>query len=280
MKHFLQYAYSAQPQYQQQPQYQKQLQYSSAADVSSFSYSSPVVQYSNQGLVKQLAGKQTTPSHGRPVVYNSAPAASKPQYQQYQASPSVQYVSQNPTDYSSQKAYAAPSASAGAYSANIFSASQSAYSTSPTASSSNAYSAAAGPSSAYSSSAGSPAYYSNSPAKYDDSSDAYQQVAQKNAYSSSQTQPQAVTYQSGLAGEKYSFVQSPNAQEYQSPKGLQTQYVQPSAQQYSTSPQASSSSVYESAALPQVSYSQQVPQSQYYSGVPQSKYVKPGIAFA
>lgn len=266
---FLQY-------YTSQPQYQQQLQYSSAADVSSFSYTSPVVAYNNQGLLRQLAGKETTPSHGRPVVYNSAPAAPK---QQYQSSPKVQYVSQTPSEYtSSQNAYSAPSPSSSAYSPNIYSQSQNAYSATQTGPSQNAYSAATGQPSAYTNSA--PTAYSGAQADYDDSSNAYQQLTQKGLFTSNQGQPQAVTYQSGIAGQKYSFIQSPAPQEYQSARGQQASYVQSGAQQYSSAPQASSA-VYETAAQssPQVVYSQRAAQPQYYSSAPQSKYAKPGITY-
>lgn len=258
--------------YSSQPQYQQQVQYSSAADVSSFSYTSPVVAYNNQGLLRQLAAKATTPTHGRPVVYNSAPSTPK---QQYQSSPKVQYVSQAPSEYSSsQNAYSAASPSSSAYSPTVFSQSQSVYPASQTAASPNAYSTASVQPSAYTSSASSSAAYSGAQADYEDSSNTYQQ---KGLFTSNQGQLQAVTYQSGIAGQKYAFIQSPAAA-----RAPQVSYVQSGAQQYSSVPQASSSAAYESApqSSPQVVYSQQASQPQYYSSAPQSKYARPGITYA
>ncbi|CAG9819850.1 unnamed protein product [Phaedon cochleariae] len=95
------YAYAAQPQPQLQPQPQH-IRYSSAADVSSFSYSSPVVEYNNLGLLHQLAGKNA-PSQAS-QSYNVAPSP-KAQYTspaprvQYVSSPKVQYTSPSKSQY-------------------------------------------------------------------------------------------------------------------------------------------------------------------------------------
>lgn len=285
----LQYTYSAEPQeqqvqyqrprYQQQPQYNQQPQYSSAADVSSFSYSSPVVSYSNLGLLRQLAGKSTTPSHGTPVSYTPSQSSAKPQYQQPQGK--VQYVPES-NYQGSQNAYASPSTysdTSSSFSPTDYSAYSSAQSQSqPQAQSPATYQTrSAYPTVASQPRAQSPSVYSQPQKSYEDASDTYQQLSQKSLFSTS-NQPQALTYQSGIAGRKYTYVQSPAQQTYQSANGPQVQYVQPAAQQYS--PQAASSSAYETAASPEYSYSQQSPQAQYYSAAPQSKYSKPGITYA
>ncbi|CAG9857182.1 unnamed protein product [Phyllotreta striolata] len=141
--------------YTQQPK--QQVHYSSAADVSSFSYSSPVVSYNNLGLLQQLAGKGAS-SQDVPVSYTPSAQPSK---QQYQPQPKLQYVSAPKVQYTSAPVqYSAPA--------------KPQYKTQPAAVAVNAYSA------------------SNAAPNYEE---IYQQIAQKASYAAPEQQPQAYSPQ-------------------------------------------------------------------------------------
>ncbi|XP_057672131.1 uncharacterized protein LOC130903811 [Diorhabda carinulata] len=219
----------------QQPK--KQIQYSSAADVSSFSYNSPIVSYSNLGLLKQIAG-QAASARDVPVNYNSEQPAktdssSQPKVQ-YISSPKVQF-SPSPVQYSSPKLqYTSPV--------------KSQYTASPSA-----------------------MFTANAAPNYEE---IYQQLAQKAALTTSQQSaqlqqytyqpaaPQRVTYQKSPAPVVYQYQKSASAADNQ-----EKAYAQAPAQQYTYQlPQE-----YESGAQssPQVFYSQGSQGSQTQAQAPQ-----------
>nr|CAH7762100.1 unnamed protein product [Callosobruchus chinensis] len=212
-------AYSSQPQ-------QHTIPYSSAADVSSFSYSSPVVSYNSQGLFQQLAGKA-------PAGTAQAATYSQPTKVQYISVPRTKSapVSYSPAKASSQSAAAAYasapsaySASPSAYSQPEYSQASSAYASSPGAYSQGSPSAHSGSPTTYSEAVASqPSYAAPAAAGLEDGSAAYQQVSQK-AAAYTRPQAQAIVYQSNPAEHRVNYVPSP--ERYQASQKAAAQPVQ------------------------------------------------------
>nr|CAI5857763.1 unnamed protein product [Callosobruchus analis] len=194
-----QIAYSSQAQ-------QHAIPYSSAADVSSFSYSSPVVSYNSRGLFQQLAGKA-------PAGTAQAATYSQPTKVQYITVPRTKSA---PVSYSPAKASSQSSAATYASSPSAYSASPSAYSQPGTPS------AHSGTPTTYSEAVASqPSYAVPAAAGIEDGSAAYQQVAQKAA---AYTRPQAIVYQSNPAEHRVNYVPSPDR--YQASQKAAAQPVQ------------------------------------------------------
>ncbi|XP_023312488.1 general transcriptional corepressor CYC8-like, partial [Anoplophora glabripennis] len=242
------YSFASQP----EPQ-----QYSSAADVSSFSYSSPVVSYNNLGFLHQIIGKGAGAQQQQPQqqqqqqVYSAAPR------------PKVQYTS-SPSQYSApQNTYDISNAYQGV-------AQKAAYSESPQAQ--------------YQAQAQAQAYAQAQAQAAQAQALAEAQAQAKAQSQQQQSQAHAITFQtSSPVAQKLSYSSAPSYQAIQALQkpSAQVNYVG-SPQQVAYSAPQGSSQAYETAAhsAPQISYSQPGAQPQYYS-VPQgAKYLRAGITYA
>ncbi|XP_017772077.1 PREDICTED: RNA polymerase II degradation factor 1-like [Nicrophorus vespilloides] len=233
-----------------------QVPYSLASDVSSFSYNSPLVAYSNLGLIMQSSGKTaqaqapqqvqyTSPKLAyskvpQQVAYNAAPqkvtyAAVSPQQVAYAAAPQrVAYNSPQQVEYSKVAYAAAP---------------QIAYPQAPQKVAYQEYDKAA-----YA--AAQQVTYEAAPQKV-----AYEAAPQKYTYEAS---PQKVTYEA--APQKVTYEAAPQKVAYSQPTFTPQElaYAQQQYQQYT----ASHSS-------PKAAYAS--PQAEYYA---QTKYANPGVTYA
>ncbi|KAG5868826.1 hypothetical protein JTB14_022576 [Gonioctena quinquepunctata] len=254
--------------YAPQPQ-QHSIPYSSAAEVSSFSYSSPVVQYNNLGLLHQLAGK-TASSQDSPVTYNTAPS-SKAQYSatQYSPAPKNQFAPSPKVQYSSapRVQYSSPP--------------RVQYTSSP-----NAYEETPNYEEIYQQllqKANYRAPASPAAGQYQEASYQQSPVAQREEYAQA---PSPVAYQTKVASPQVAYTRTPSQYySFQAPQATQAHQAQQAQQAYQAqTPQVTP--VYESSAqsAPEAYYGKSSAAasevSQYYSPASHSRYAKPGVTYA